>query len=71
MRCPICKAEFAKSASDAPPFCSERCQLIDLGRWLGESYTLPRIPDPESDEQPDDQQPTGDLADVRSVDASE
>ncbi len=23
------------------PFCSPRCKLIDLGRWLDEGYTLP------------------------------
>lgn len=23
------------------PFCSERCQRIDLGRWLDERYGLP------------------------------
>jgi endogenous inhibitor of DNA gyrase (YacG/DUF329 family) len=23
------------------PFCSLRCQTIDLGRWLGESYRIP------------------------------
>lgn len=23
------------------PFCSERCQKIDLGRWLNEGYGLP------------------------------
>jgi endogenous inhibitor of DNA gyrase (YacG/DUF329 family) len=22
------------------PFCSERCRLIDLGRWLGEDYRI-------------------------------
>jgi endogenous inhibitor of DNA gyrase (YacG/DUF329 family) len=22
------------------PFCSRRCQLIDLGRWLGERYRI-------------------------------
>lgn len=22
------------------PFCSERCKLIDLGNWLGESYRI-------------------------------
>ena len=44
MRCPICKAEFAKSASDAPPFCSERCQIIDAGAWAEESYRVPGEP---------------------------
>lgn len=23
------------------PFCSPRCKLIDLGRWLGEEYRIP------------------------------
>lgn len=22
------------------PFCSKRCQLVDLGRWLGEEYKV-------------------------------
>jgi endogenous inhibitor of DNA gyrase (YacG/DUF329 family) len=22
------------------PFCSSRCRLIDLGRWLGEEYRI-------------------------------
>ncbi|QDT05787.1 DNA gyrase inhibitor YacG [Rubripirellula lacrimiformis] len=27
--------------SPTPPFCSERCQLIDLGRWLDEDISVP------------------------------
>jgi endogenous inhibitor of DNA gyrase (YacG/DUF329 family) len=23
------------------PFCSSRCRIIDLGRWLGEEYRVP------------------------------
>ena len=23
------------------PFCSERCRLLDLGKWLGEEYRIP------------------------------
>jgi endogenous inhibitor of DNA gyrase (YacG/DUF329 family) len=23
------------------PFCSERCQLIDFGRWVDEDYRVP------------------------------
>jgi endogenous inhibitor of DNA gyrase (YacG/DUF329 family) len=30
------------------PFCSARCQTIDLGRWLGERYRLV----PEGAEEP-------------------
>jgi len=54
MRCPICKREFEKDGSPALPFCSERCRTIDLGRWLGESYGLPDVPDPDADEKPED-----------------
>ena len=35
------------------PFCSDRCRTIDLGRWLGEVYQLPSVPDPDADEVPD------------------
>jgi endogenous inhibitor of DNA gyrase (YacG/DUF329 family) len=31
------------------PFCSPRCKKIDLGRWLGEKYTLPASEDQSSD----------------------
>jgi len=54
MRCPVCQAEYLPSESSAKPFCSERCRMIDLGRWLGEDYSLPRIPDPEDDETPEE-----------------
>ncbi len=30
------------------PFCSRRCQLVDLGRWLDEAYSLPAEIDGES-----------------------
>ncbi|MGH7179578.1 MAG: DNA gyrase inhibitor YacG [Tepidisphaeraceae bacterium] len=39
------------------PFCSERCKLIDLGRWLEEKYRIavydpdPDAPSGASDEQ--------------------
>jgi endogenous inhibitor of DNA gyrase (YacG/DUF329 family) len=48
-RCPICGEELpATLPRDAAhrPFCSERCRLIDLGRWLGERYRLAE-PDPD------------------------
>ena len=55
MRCPVCNREFDSTTSPALPFCSERCRTIDLGRWLGEVYTLPAVPDPEADEVPEKQ----------------
>ena len=29
------------------PFCSERCKLIDLGRWFNEQYSIDRDLRPE------------------------
>lgn len=60
MRCPLCNREFDQASSPALPFCSERCRTIDLGRWLGESYGLPAIPDPEADEVPEAPPTNGD-----------
>jgi endogenous inhibitor of DNA gyrase (YacG/DUF329 family) len=42
MSCPICRRLVAARAENpAYPFCSERCRLVDLGRWLGEEYRVP------------------------------
>jgi endogenous inhibitor of DNA gyrase (YacG/DUF329 family) len=41
-RCPTCGSVPApRTENDAWPFCSDRCRLADLGRWLGESYRIP------------------------------
>ena len=48
MKCPTCGKEFDPGGSPAMPFCSERCRLIDLGRWLDEGHGLPI----ERDEKP-------------------
>ncbi len=55
MRCPICKTEFDAATSTTLPFCSDRCRTIDLGRWLGETYSMPVVADPEADEVPETQ----------------
>lgn len=40
--CPICgKPVDARPANPSSPFCSDRCRLLDLGRWLGEEYRIP------------------------------
>ena len=44
VRCPICsKTQQVATIDDLPsfPFCSDRCRLIDLGRWADGSYTVP------------------------------
>jgi endogenous inhibitor of DNA gyrase (YacG/DUF329 family) len=49
MTCPICKKEAAP-AGRYVPFCSERCQLIDLGNWASDKYRIP-TPAEEDEEQ--------------------
>jgi hypothetical protein len=44
MICPTCETKFRRTETDFPPFCSERCKLIDLGKWLDGSYTIPGEP---------------------------
>ena len=41
LRCPICDRMFAREATKSMPFCSVRCQQVDLGRWFNESYGMP------------------------------
>jgi uncharacterized protein len=46
-RCPICSKTFsAAKLDDLPsfPFCSDRCRLIDLGRWIDGAYSIPARP---------------------------
>jgi endogenous inhibitor of DNA gyrase (YacG/DUF329 family) len=42
MRCPICNTPMMGNWHDYPdyPFCSKRCRVIDLGRWLSEEYRI-------------------------------
>ncbi len=52
VRCPICdRLMQGQGPAEWPqfPFCSDRCRLIDLGRWLGEDY---RVSDDPTEESP-------------------
>ncbi len=39
--CPICKKKTTWEENPLRPFCSERCKLIDLGKWASEDYKVP------------------------------
>jgi endogenous inhibitor of DNA gyrase (YacG/DUF329 family) len=41
VKCPQCKTKFNYYDGEFRPFCSDRCQMVDLGQWFNESYTLP------------------------------
>lgn len=40
IRCPICKKMTTWEENPWRPFCSERCKLIDLGKWATEEYRI-------------------------------
>lgn len=38
--CPTCKKSGDWFATPWGPFCSRRCKLIDLGKWLGGEHAI-------------------------------
>ena len=57
VRCPICGKSFKiAKLDDLPsfPFCSDRCKLIDLGRWIDGSYAVPEAAPIEPVDGPDE-----------------
>ncbi len=41
--CPTCRRKVAYTdLAEVPyrPFCSRRCKLVDLGKWLNEEYRI-------------------------------
>jgi endogenous inhibitor of DNA gyrase (YacG/DUF329 family) len=43
-RCPTCSKPYEIAALDALPsfpFCSDRCRLVDLGRWIDGKHVIP------------------------------
>ena len=53
--CPTCRKQVVRSPeAKAPyfPFCSERCKLLDLGKWLDEEHRIEEPLPPEADHGP-------------------
>ncbi len=51
--CPICKNPTTTSEDAWRPFCSERCKLLDLDRWLSGDYRIPGSPAPIDEDNRD------------------
>lgn len=48
-RCPSCNKPLTDPDRKAAPFCSERCKMADLGRWLRGDYAVPALEVDEGD----------------------
>lgn len=49
--CPKCKKRTPYEENPFRPFCSKRCQMIDLGAWANEEYRVrSREQDPSAQE---------------------
>ena len=47
MKCPTCGKPSEWKDNPFRPFCSERCQLVDLGKWVEGEYRVPGEPLPQ------------------------
>lgn len=62
VKCPTCQVELIwNDKAVHRPFCSKRCQLIDLGQWANEEHSIP------SDEHKLDKLP--DNIDIEDIEA--
>jgi endogenous inhibitor of DNA gyrase (YacG/DUF329 family) len=56
-RCPNCKKVIGRALGEQSreekfyPFCSERCKLVDLGRWIDGDYKIITELKPENTEE--------------------
>jgi endogenous inhibitor of DNA gyrase (YacG/DUF329 family) len=65
MLCPICKqpVDEPQEGKEVPPhfpFCSDRCKLVDLNRWLTGKYQIPVV-DKRGDDQAERMPERGDI----------
>ncbi len=59
MRCPTCRVVVLQKEADFP-FCSERCRLIDLGKWASGGYVISTpISDPEQFDSAQEEERSG------------
>jgi len=53
LRCPTCKNPVNGNDPEFP-FCSERCRLIDLGKWASGAYVISSPVKDVSESNPDE-----------------
>jgi len=52
LRCPTCRG-LVLAGGENFPFCSDRCRLIDLGKWASGAYVISSPVQDTSDGMPD------------------
>lgn len=58
-KCPTCNREVQWQGNPFRPFCSERCKLLDLGKWVDEEYRVPGKALPEEIVDPNEEEDRG------------
>jgi endogenous inhibitor of DNA gyrase (YacG/DUF329 family) len=60
-RCPSCGKEVQWQDNPFRPFCSERCKLVDLSKWVSEEYRVPgkSVATEKSDQDEEAAEPPG------------
>ncbi len=58
-KCPTCNREVQWQDNPFRPFCSERCKLLDLGKWVDEEYRVPGQALPEESTDPNEEEDRG------------
>ncbi|MFH1148310.1 MAG: DNA gyrase inhibitor YacG [Pseudomonadota bacterium] len=53
VKCPICSRLCPWEGNPFRPFCSDRCKLLDLGKWFDEDYRIPGEIERQPEERPD------------------
>jgi endogenous inhibitor of DNA gyrase (YacG/DUF329 family) len=53
-QCPTCNKQIQWPDNPFRPFCSERCKLVDLGKWVFEEYRVPGKPVPTEQDEEDE-----------------
>ena len=63
VNCPTCKNQVTwNDSSPHRPFCSKRCQLIDLGEWSEEQHVI-------KGDQPNRKDTSEELPDIEEIEA--
>jgi len=52
MICPQCGRKVEDPGGPYRPFCSRRCKLLDLRKWISEEYRIDAAMQDESDSEP-------------------